>query len=182
MDIKSLFKLSVDRLKQCVRSIDNSQWNSPTPCSEWNVHDLLNHLVSELVWVAPLLAGESAKDIGDRFDGDLLGDSPTDRTISAINEAVIAVSAPNTTEKTVQLKNPTPAKQYLFEVTSDITVHTWDLARAIGADETIPDELLTLVEETFAPLAGKEVFGDVVEVEPNASRQVKLLAKLGREA
>lgn len=44
-----------------------------------------------------------------------------------------------------------PAAQYLTEQTSDITIHTWDLARATGTEESLPDELVRAVWEYFEP-------------------------------
>ena len=51
-------------------------WAAPTPCTDWTVRDLVNHLTVEHLWVPPLLEGRTVAEVGDRFDGDVLGDDP----------------------------------------------------------------------------------------------------------
>ncbi len=79
-----------------------------------------------------------------------------------------------------------PAAQYLTEQTSDITIHTWDLARATGSDETLPDELVRAVWEYFEPqievLATTGLYAAPVDVDEDAPLQVRLLAVTGRDA
>jgi len=53
-----------DRL---VRAVPADRWDSPTPCAEWSVRDLVEHLVTEQLWVPPLLAGQTIAEVGDRF-------------------------------------------------------------------------------------------------------------------
>ena len=50
-----------------------------TPCTEWDVRALVNHVLGEIRWAVPLFAGSTIAEVGDRFDGDLLGDDPVGR-------------------------------------------------------------------------------------------------------
>ncbi len=86
-----------------VESVDADQWQQPTPCSEWSVRDLVNHVVGEDLWTAPLLQGSTIEEVGDRFDGDLLGDDPVARVRAAAAEAVAAVADRLPRGGTVQL-------------------------------------------------------------------------------
>ena len=52
------------------------QWAQPTPCMEWDVRQLVAHVVDEQLWIPALLAGESVAEVGDRFAGDQLRDAP----------------------------------------------------------------------------------------------------------
>ena len=52
------------------------QWTHSTPCAEWDVRALVNHVVGEDRWVPPLLAGLTIAEVGDTLAGDLLGDDP----------------------------------------------------------------------------------------------------------
>ena len=49
---------------------------SPSVCDEWDVRALVNHIVSGNLWVPELVGGKSIADVGDRLDGDVLGDDP----------------------------------------------------------------------------------------------------------
>ncbi|WIB61208.1 maleylpyruvate isomerase N-terminal domain-containing protein [Curtobacterium sp. MCLR17_007] len=78
------------------------------------------------------------------------------------------------------------AGEYLAEQTSDITIHTWDLARATGTDDSLPDELVQAVWQHFEPqmesLASTGLYAAPVEVPDDAPLQVRLLAVTGRDA
>jgi hypothetical protein len=59
-----------------VHHVREDQWDGPTPCTEWSVRAVVNHLVAEQLWVPHLLRGETLADVGDRHEGDVLGADP----------------------------------------------------------------------------------------------------------
>src|SRR5919202_861884 len=73
-----------------VWAVGADQWDLPTPCTEWNVRVLVGHLVNEERWAPPLLAGSTIEEVGDRFQGDLLGDDPLAAWEEAAAEALAA--------------------------------------------------------------------------------------------
>src|SRR5437899_5267197 len=73
-DVKELYRRALERFGRHVHQVRDDQWNGPTPCTEWDVRVLVNHLVSENLWMPPMLDGRKIADVGDRFDGDLLGE------------------------------------------------------------------------------------------------------------
>ena len=86
----------------------------------------------------------------------------------------------------VQLSYDTvTADEYLREQVADVTIHTWDLARAVGADESIDDELVRAVWSVFEPqkdtLEASGLFASPVPVADDASLQSRLLAITGRD-
>ena len=79
-----------------------------------------------------------------------------------------------------------PATEYVSEVFVDLLIHGWDLARAIGADETLDPESVEIVYERMKPheseLNSSGVFGAHVEPRDGADLQAQLLAVFGRTA
>ena len=67
---------AIDGFEQRLRSVGATEWDATTPCDEWDVRALVNHVVSELLWMPPLLEGKTIAEVGDRFDGDVLGSDP----------------------------------------------------------------------------------------------------------
>ncbi|HYT78200.1 MAG TPA: TIGR03086 family protein, partial [Actinomycetota bacterium] len=90
-------------------------------------------------------------------------------------------------DRTVHLSyGEAPAEHYISEVFSDLTIHGWDLARAIGADEAMDPESVDVLHERYKPiedgLKATGLFGPKVEPPPGADKQTQLLAIFGRVA
>jgi uncharacterized protein (TIGR03086 family) len=167
--------------------VDASQWNATTPCDDWDVRALVNHVVAELLWVPPLLEGQTIAEVGDRFDGDILGREPEITFKSAAGAAEVAASEPGAQERTVHLSfGDFPGSDYLGQVVSDVIIHTWDLARAVGADDRLDPALIAFVDDFLSPQIdawrSAGAFGPAVDVGPDASAQDRLLAQTGRSS
>lgn len=172
-----------DRL---VGRIRDEHWDQPTPCSEWTVRDLLNHLVYEQLWVPDLLAGKTVAEIGDRYDGDVLGEEPIERWRTTSQAAREAWLQPGVLSRDVYLsRGPTPATQYGWEMVLDLAVHGWDLARGIGGPSPISDDvaetLLPLFAEQVSAFQGLGIFDPPVPVPDTATPHDKLIALSGRD-
>lgn len=170
-----------------VHQVRADQWHLPTPCSDWNVRDLVNHVTGEALWTPPLLAGSTIADVGDRFDGDVLGANPSGAWDVAAAEARAAVTAPGALDRTVHLSfGQTPASEYVSQLFADHLVHGWDLAEAIGADTRMDSRLVAACAtwfDTVEPLYRQAgVIGPRPAVDPGADPQTALLARFGRSA
>jgi len=179
-----MYRRSVDEFGQRVMAVGAGDWARPTPCSEWSVRDLVRHLVYEELWAPPLLAGATITDIGDRFEGDILGDDPQVAWKEAAAAALAPVSA-DVLDRTVHLSfGDFPGREYLGQLTADHTIHAWDLAKGIGAGERLDPELVDFVYAFMAPQAEQwaaaGVFAPAVPVPDDADTQTKLLALSGR--
>lgn len=170
-----------------VKAVSLTDWALPTPCNDWDVHDLVNHLTTEQLWVPHLVAGTRMEEIGDRFDGDNLGEEPVATWELAAREARTAWLAPSSLEATVHLSfGDAPGEVYLWQMTFDLTVHAWDLARALGASEALDPDLVEHVygwaqKQGFGEsnsFAG--IFDEPVAVGEGASTQDRLVALTGR--
>jgi uncharacterized protein (TIGR03086 family) len=185
MQLLDAHRRAMSEFDDRVGRIGADQWDAPTPCTEWSVRDLLNHLVSEQLWVPWLLDGATLDEVGDRFDGDVLGADPVGAWREAAAGARQAWDAPGATSGEVNVTGGViPAADYGWQMTMDLAVHAWDLARGIGADERLDPALVAAVYTVFAPQVpvweGMGIFAPPRPVADDADEQTKLLALLGR--
>ncbi|WP_175410966.1 TIGR03086 family metal-binding protein [Streptomyces sp. TRM64462] len=177
---------ALDLFSSRVHAIRDDQWDDPTPCTEWSVRDLVNHLTGEQLWVVDLVReGRTVKEVGDAYDGDVLGDDPVATWDRAMAGARDAFREKGALDRTVNLSSgDTAATAYCSQMVADTVVHAWDLSRAIGADERLPTGLVDFALQEFTPyadaLAASGYFGPPVEPPRDADAQTKLLSMLGR--
>ena len=186
-ELIGLFQRATEGFGRHVRSIGKERWHDSTPCAEWDVRMLVNHVAVEQLWVPPLVQGSSVTDVGTRLDGDQLGDDPVGAWQVARSAALAAFSTPGVLEASVALSSGDRAtSEYCWEMTTDALIHTWDLARSIGAEETLDSELVELIYERVLPVAEhlheSGMFAPPVLVSADAVLQTKLLALFGRSS
>jgi len=161
------------------------QWTHSTPCPEWHVRALVNHVVGEDRWVPPLVAGLTIAEVGDALAGDLLGADPQLAWDGARHDAEQAVSAAPHDQTVALSAGPTPLAEYLWQLAADHLIHAWDLATACGVDLAFDDDLTAAVEDWFTTWEGRYrqagAIGPRVTVPDGASRQHRLLAAFGRD-
>ncbi|PRH76855.1 TIGR03086 family protein [Streptomyces solincola] len=171
-----------------VHAIRPDQWDDPTPCTEWSVRDLVAHLVGEQLWVVPLVSEHrTMAEVGDAFDGDVLGDDPVAAWDDAAAGARAAFAEKGALDRVVHLSyGQTPATAYCAQMITDLTVHAWDLSRGIGADESLPETLVRFALREVGPnagaLAGSGLFAQALPTPQDADAQTRLLALTGRRA
>lgn len=186
MDLLTALDRGFTEFGHRMEAVDDSQWSAPTPCSRWTVRDLVNHMVGEHLWAPWLLRGSTVDEVGDRFDGDLCGDDPRGAWQAASSASRSAFHRPGSLDQQVDTSGGLiPATEYGWQMTLDLTVHAWDLARGIGAADRLDEELATALYERFAPQAeqwqGAGVFAPPVPVPAGAPPQDRLVAVLGRQ-
>lgn len=187
LSVTETLKQAIEGFQKRVQVVGADQWHSPTPCTEWDVRALVNHVVGELRWIAPLLAGKTIAEVGDQFAGDLLGNEPRRAWSSASQQAIDACLQPGAMERTVHLSTgDRRADAYIPEVTTDLVIHTWDLARGIGADDRLDGRLVDLAQATLKPQVeawrAAGAFAPAVEVPQGADAQTQFLALVGRRS
>ncbi|MCM3882090.1 TIGR03086 family metal-binding protein [Frankia sp. R82] len=180
-----------------VRAVPENAWDAPTPCRDWNVRALVNHLTVEHLWVPPLLAGLTREDIGRRFDGDQLGTDPVSVWSATARQSRAAWNRQDVWARSPVLSfGPTPADEYAFQLTADLLLHSWDLARAVDEAGRLPGDstsartvgsnrdLVRWVQHTLARQIDAwrvvGIFADPVTVPPDADEWTRLVALSGR--
>jgi uncharacterized protein (TIGR03086 family) len=165
-------------------AIGADQWEAPTPCSEWNVRQLANHVVGEELWTVPLMRGATIEEVGDKFDGDVLGDDPQAVARSAAEEAATVVSETLPSVGKVHLSyGQEDASEYVYQLAADHLIHGWDLAAATGGNTTLDPELVEAVASWFA--SREEGYRSAGAIGPRVAPQsgdpqTDLLAGFGR--
>ncbi len=185
-DVIGLYRRAVEEFGARVRTVSDDQWSSPTPASEWDVRALVNHVLNENQWVPPLLEGLTIAEVGDRFEGDQLGSDPWSSWTDVAVAALAACQDDDVPLRVVHVSfGDITGEDYLAQVTTDHVIHTWDLARATGADEHLDPELVDFALGYLVPQAedwrAAGAFGPAVKVPPGADRQTELLALTGRD-
>lgn len=184
-DLVELFERTVTQFGARVAAI-GGQWSAATPDTEWDVRALVNHVLSENLWAPPLLEGSTIADVGDRFEGDQLGDDPQAAWDAAAARSIGAVAEAGALDRTVHVSfGDISGREYVSQLVCDHAIHGWDLARAIGADEEIDADLVDFAYDFLLPQVdgwrAAGVFGPQVEVPADAGRQAELLALSGRD-
>jgi uncharacterized protein (TIGR03086 family) len=156
--------------ERIVAGIDRGDHGRPTPCTEWDVRALLNHLLGTLVMGRELLDDAPASDPtmgpGGLPAGDLAGDDPLDAYRKGV-AGLLAAAGGDALDRTHATPfGEMPGAVLAGFTTVDIAVHGWDLARATGQDAALDPALAepvlafarqTLGGDMRAPRIGPEV-------------------------
>jgi len=126
MDVPAMLRRAVGEFDARVRQIGDHQWQAATPNEDWVVRDLVSHLVGEDLWAPPLFAGSSIAEVGDRFDGDVLGPEPKAAWAAASARAVRAAGDESAMDRIVHLSfGDVPGSEYALQLSADHLIHAW---------------------------------------------------------
>lgn len=194
-----LFILADRALDQVVQQINDDQWQLPIP--EWiklgrvsrdglDLRTLINYHAYDDIWLPDIVAGRTMAEVGASKwkDEDLLGADPK-ASFTTIVESAVTAAANVTARQLTQIAHLSfgdfTIQEYFWQITQFRAFRAYEFAVLIGADPTLPDELVRGLWEQLQPHVEQwraiGVFGPAVEVPDDASLQDKLLALTGRE-
>jgi uncharacterized protein (TIGR03086 family) len=189
MELYEAFDRSVASTAAIVTAVRADQLGLPTPCTEWDVRNLLNHLIGTL-WLSEALFGDRAPRHpmapGGLPGTDLAGTDPAGAFEEAASVALKAAAEGDTLTRT----HPTPlgdmpGPALAGFTTLDLLVHGWDLAKATGQPSGLDGELaghvLAFAEQAITPDFRAPRIGPAVQTGENASVTDRLVAFLGRQ-
>lgn len=165
-----------------VDGISDERFGLPTPCSEWTVRGVLNHLVVGNLIVLAILAGRSHPD----RDADHLGHRPKVTFATSNAQTRAALGAPGVLERTLVTPiGEAPCGVVVVMRACELLVHAWDLATATGQstdlDPELADHLLAGVTTRLGDRPRRLTpFADPQPVPDDASAADRLAAYLGR--
>lgn len=180
-----LHKKAGQQTEKFIANISDDQWNKESNIG-WTVKQLVNHLVYEHLWVDDLVSGKTIAEVGDKYEGDVLGKNPLTAFKKAFKKANNAFAKPGALEKIVHLSfGDIKAQVYAEQIFTDTLIHGWDIAKSSNQSDILAGELveagykLVLPEEQNLRASG--MFGEKLDVPEDADLQTKLLALLGRK-
>jgi len=185
-ELAQLHRQALTVTRKVIAGIKPDQWHRSTPCTEWDVRELTNHVVAENWWAAELANGATIADVGDRLDGDVLGTDPLgayDSSAAAAAEVFEREGA--MTAPCAVSYGPVPGSMYCGHHFIDVFIHGWDLAVATDQPTDLDPDLvvacLDVVRPQSAMLAASGVFGNGgLPTIPGKDPQRELLTMLGR--
>lgn len=164
------------------RVLGTTDWDAPAPVDGWAARDVVRHLVE---WCPSFLEHGAGVTLA-------AGPSVDDDPVAAWQVHCAAVQEllddPATPAKL--LRNPHVGDVPLDEAvdrfyTGDVFLHTWDLARATGQDETLdPDRCAAMLggmEQMEDALRASGQYGPRVDVPADADVQTRLIGFIGRD-
>ena len=186
-----LFDKATQHARVVLAGVQQDQLGSPTPCSEWNVKDLINHLIGGAENAKAALTGNPGQMEFCTSKSSCSAETDAGKLASAYNarisEALEAASRPGALE----FKVPSPigdmtSGQFLAAIFMDQLIHVWDLAKATDQNTRLDPGLVELCYAMCVPDMvdmgrAMGVIGPVVPVPDRASTQDKLLGYLGRQ-
>ena len=181
---------ALDRARQDFQkrldAVADDDWDKPTPCTDWNVRELVHHVIGGNRMATIALSGATREDNLAALRAATTTDERVDFASTSEAQAA-AFREPGALERVVQHpRMDMPGSLLLSFRTGDLAVHAWDLARAIGADEALDADVVEALYAGFEPIApiigqsGAFGSGASGEVPADAPLQTRLLDILGR--
>jgi uncharacterized protein (TIGR03086 family) len=189
-----VFVLADQALNRVVSQIKDEQWDMEMPDSfprrqtdrRPTLHEVINYHAYDDAWVPDMLAGRTMDEVGkDKFKGDLLGDDPMKSFAAIVEKACAASRRLDDLDRTVHTSfGDFPAREYFWQTNYFRGLRANDIARVIGADPTLPDDLVEGLWEELSPIAESMraigVYPPAVPVPDDAPLQDRLLGLTGR--
>ncbi len=163
------------------RGVPEGAWENPAPCEGWVARDIVRHMVE---WMPPMLYDGTGIELP---TGPSVDDDPVGAWLVLSDGLQAVLDEPDAADR--QFSHPRAGDHPLDQAIAmfflgDVLLHTWDLARATGQDETLlPEEVEPMfagMEPLDEMLRQSGQFGPRVAVPDDADEQTKLIAFTGR--
>ncbi|MEU7824206.1 TIGR03086 family metal-binding protein [Catellatospora sp. NPDC049133] len=172
---------TAEQFTERVRGVAPGDWDRPAPCPGWLARDVVGHLVE---WFPGFLRAGTGIELP---KGPPVAQDPVAAWTVHSDAVQALLDDPTTADKVLTNPNigaiPLDQAVSMF-YTTDVFLHTWDLARATGQDERLDAERCAVLLEGMLPmdavLRTSGHYGPKVEVPDDADPQTRLLAFIGR--
>ncbi len=189
MEVIEALKMANTEFETRLRQVAHGQWDLPTPCPDWDVRGLTNHVLLGTRMSIQVLSGMPRDEVISYLDDDMMAstDDPISCFVELAEQMTEGFAALDGLEGIVE--HPAgdfPRAMFCGFRVADGACHAWDLARAIGADETLDVGLVQFAWDDAQPqrdmLAATGMFGDSSSgtVADDAPLQTRYLDLMGR--
>ncbi len=190
MTIQQLFVRANQELKKVVDQIKDDQWELQMPTGltskPANLRETINYHIYDDAWVPEVLGGKTKDEVGDKYDN-LKETEDTKSEYATYNQrAIEAVESFTELDRQVHLSyGDYSAREYLQHITLFRGLRVYDIAKLIGTNTTLAEDLLQGMYDEYKPLAdGYREYGilpPALEAQDDTDLQIKFLALVGRE-
>ncbi len=184
-----LFDAAAKGFRETLRGVKSDQMNNATPCSDWNVQALINHVIKVQGFAQGVLTENITVN-----PMDVAGPLPPEGVLEALDKGVArtleVIKAPGALEKELNTPfGPMAGAHFMFNPFTDLLIHQWDLAKGTGQSTTLDSGLVGACFGGLSPVIDNfrgevmpdvHVFGPNVAVPDSASAQDKLIGLTGR--
>ncbi|MFB0902146.1 MAG: TIGR03086 family metal-binding protein [Acidimicrobiales bacterium] len=182
-DVVPLYVDALAVFGNAVRDIADHEWDLPTPSTEWNVKEVVAHVVLGEAHLSSVLEGNTSATQSE-LSVELLGPSPLAAWRGTALRAIDAARVPGVSDTKFDLDMGTVEGRQLFGYRiTDNVVHAWDLQVAVGRPVGIQDRFAEWLLDFWQPMAG-QIAGSEFFAAPSTpssgSASDRLLALLGR--
>lgn len=190
MEGLELLDTAQQRAQAVVDQVTPENRSRPCPCEGWDVSMLLDKMVTSGRLFATLCRGEKpGPELNLLFPTEIAGEDPSGAFAAACRDALDAFTA---SELEGEMMGPlgvmVPRRAGLMVRTMDVSLNTWDLARAIGVDSGLTDDQATAImafTDGFFPKVREKTdhvrFGEPTAVPTDAGAVERFVASSGRD-
>jgi uncharacterized protein (TIGR03086 family) len=178
MELATALERTFEHAQRVIANVRTDQYDDKTPCEEWTVRDLLEHMISVVAGLGAAAAGEPAAPFS-------LGADPAAQFEQAATSALAGWRSPGVMDRIVDGgPGPMPGQVLASINLLDTATHTWDLASATSQPATLPDDVATAALEASLATISPEIrpgrFAPEIAAPGGAGPTERLVAFLGR--
>jgi uncharacterized protein (TIGR03086 family) len=182
MDAVERIEKATALCSEAVHGVKQGQLSDSTPCSDFDLRALLNHLIGGMTMLQTAAAGGKAT----MPEGDLVGGEPAARYDEARDKLLAAIAEPGVFDKNWEMPfGALPGKMMAGIAFFEHVAHAWDVRKATGQDTELPEDVVRECLEVVTPMDAMirmpGVCGPAVEVPSDASLTDQLVGFLGRQ-
>lgn len=183
-DPRSPYAVVTMAVRELMDGVSADQLGNATPCAEFSVKELLEHIVMVQRRSAAIGRGQHWSSVDQQAQDSGWGESFGEASHAVMEAWTDGAKLHQTFEVPW---GEVPGAVLLITYTGELAVHGWDLAQATGAEFSIDDDVLqsALFGVKFIPAEGRESpeipFGPVVDPGPDASALDQIAGWMGRD-